>query len=56
MATRQLRLLPPQEQPWKLDEHTKAVGRAGVAHARQALRPHAVRDADDPPQARPSAA
>ena len=40
MATRQLRLLSPQEPTWKLDEHTKAVGRAGLARARQALGRH----------------
>jgi hypothetical protein len=37
MASRQLLLISSPDQPWKLDEHTKAVGRAGVARARQAL-------------------
>jgi hypothetical protein len=39
MATRQLALIPSDDEHWKLDEHTKAVGRAGVARARLALSP-----------------
>lgn len=35
--TRQLRLLDPSTVDWRLDEHTRAVGRAGVARARAAL-------------------
>lgn len=38
MASRQLLLISTDERTWKLDDHTKAVGRAGVAQARQALR------------------
>jgi hypothetical protein len=35
---RQLHLLEPPEPDWHLDETTKAIGRKGVAEARQALR------------------
>jgi hypothetical protein len=35
--TRQLRLLDPSTVDWRLDEHTRAVGRQGVARARAAL-------------------
>jgi len=35
---RQLHLLEPPEPDWHLDEATKAIGRKGVADARQALR------------------
>jgi hypothetical protein len=35
---RQLHLLEPPEPDWYLDETTKAIGRKGVAEARQALR------------------
>ncbi len=35
--TSQLRLLDPSTVDWRLDEHTRAVGRAGVARARAAL-------------------
>jgi len=45
----QMMLLPPSdgretpraredEQPWELDEHTRTVGKQGLAAARQALR------------------
>jgi len=34
---RQLHLLEPPEPDWHLDESTKAIGRKGVAEARQAL-------------------
>jgi hypothetical protein len=34
---RQLVLLEP-ENPWRLDEQTKEIGRRGVAEAREALR------------------
>ncbi|HEX7276189.1 MAG TPA: hypothetical protein VF244_02350 [Acidimicrobiales bacterium] len=34
----QLLLLRPDERPWRLDEHTRAVGRQGVQEARAALR------------------
>ncbi len=34
----QLILVQPDERPWELDEHTREVGRRGVAQARQALR------------------
>jgi hypothetical protein len=37
MATNQLALLPAQDETWKLDERTRAVGRAGLARARLAL-------------------
>ena len=40
MATRQLHLISSNSSPdaiWKLDERTKALGRAGVARARRAL-------------------
>lgn len=42
---RQLLLLEPEPE-WRLDEHTREVGRAGIAEARQALRA-ALRRADD---------
>jgi hypothetical protein len=35
---RQLRLLDPVEDTWRLDEHTREVGLAGVRAAREALR------------------
>jgi hypothetical protein len=34
----QLALLEADEAPWRLDPHTREVGRRGVAEARQALR------------------
>lgn len=43
MATRQLALISSTPRPdeadrsWKLDDHTKEVGRAGIARARLAL-------------------
>jgi hypothetical protein len=37
MAT-QMRLLDPVEDQWRLDEHTREVGLAGVRAAREALR------------------
>lgn len=36
---RQLTLITPSR-PWRLDEHTKEVGRRGVADARAALAAH----------------
>jgi hypothetical protein len=44
MAPRQLALIPSDDQSWKLDERTKAVGRAGVARARLALTPQPAPD------------
>lgn len=35
---RQLALIETPEHDWRLDEHTKAVGRRGVEQAREALR------------------
>lgn len=35
---RQMRLLDPVEDQWKLDERTREVGLAGVRAAREALR------------------
>lgn len=35
---RQLRLLDPVEDQWRIDEETRRVGLAGVAAAREALR------------------
>ncbi len=37
MTETQLRLIDPREVSWRLDEHTKAVGRQGIARARAAL-------------------
>ncbi len=34
----QLILLRPAEQPWRLDDHTREIGRRGVEEARAALR------------------
>ncbi|MGH9129977.1 MAG: hypothetical protein ACRDY2_13715 [Acidimicrobiales bacterium] len=34
----QLTLIDPDETNWGLDEHIKAVGRQGIARAREALR------------------
>lgn len=51
---RQLRLLDALEQEWRLDDQTRAVGLAGVAVARQALRsarPVPVRADDAAPAA-----
>jgi hypothetical protein len=36
--TRQLRLLDPLGEEWRIDEETRRVGLAGVAAAREALR------------------
>ncbi len=35
--TNQLRLIDPAEVSWRLDEHTKALGRHGIARARAVL-------------------
>ena len=35
---RQLKLLEVNEPEWKLDEHTREVGKQGVEQAREALR------------------
>ncbi|MBM3683571.1 MAG: hypothetical protein FJW83_03370 [Actinobacteria bacterium] len=55
--TRQLRLLDPTTVDWRLDDHTRAVGRAGVARARAALAAaraaRHVTDAADTPLATP---
>lgn len=53
--TTQLRLLDPREVDWRLDETTKAVGRRGLARARQTLR-DARRSAERPADDRQSAA
>ena len=37
-AGTQMALLEPEEAPWRLDPHTREIGRRGVAEARQALR------------------
>lgn len=37
MAARQLRLLQPDDEPWRLDAKTKAAARRGIADARAAL-------------------
>jgi hypothetical protein len=34
----QLILLRPAERPWRLDDHTREIGRRGVEEARAALR------------------
>jgi hypothetical protein len=43
----QLGLLPPSpdEAPWELDEHTRQIGKQGLAAARQALQQAAARRA-----------
>lgn len=42
----QMVLLPKDDSPsWELDEHTRQIGRQGVAAARQALQRAAVRRA-----------
>jgi hypothetical protein len=55
---RQLKLLNPDDDSWRLDDETREVGRKGVAAARQALqasRRHDVAEAGDE-DARPTAA
>ncbi len=47
----QLLLLRPDERPWRLDDHTRHVGREGVEQARAALRQVAAAKA---PATRPS--
>jgi hypothetical protein len=45
--TTQLTLLPKASAPWQLDDTTRAIGRQGLAEARQALaaaRAHASAD------------
>jgi hypothetical protein len=37
MATQLALLLSPDEDDWRLDEHTREVGRRGLAEARRAL-------------------
>jgi len=51
--TRQLVLLDPAAVDWRLDEHTRQLGRQGVAEARRALAEAARRAA---PWAQPTAA
>lgn len=48
----QLRLLQPDEPPWRLDEHTRQVGRQGLRQARAALH-RTVADPAEPAAARP---
>ena len=59
-ANAQLRLID-NHRPWRLDERTRAIGRKGVAQAREALRqgrrsrgqpPDADHDASPPPPRR----
>lgn len=42
---RQLILIEERQPDWRLDEHTREVGRAGVARARAALREALARSA-----------
>jgi hypothetical protein len=37
MTTTQLRLINDQPEDWRLDDHTKEIGRKGLADARAAL-------------------
>lgn len=47
--SKQLTLIDDGERDWKLDAHTREVGRRGVAAARAALRASQRRRADDEP-------
>jgi hypothetical protein len=49
---RQLHLLPPTSQTWRLDAATREVGRKGLAQARAALR-NARTAPERPPQPAP---
>jgi hypothetical protein len=44
---RQLKLMEVSEPEWKLDEHTREVGKQGVEQAREALR-RALQEAHHP--------
>jgi len=48
----QLRLIDPAEVSWRLDEHTKRIGRQGLARARAALAAARVPTLIDQPAAR----
>jgi hypothetical protein len=48
---RQLKLIDPKTVDWRLDEHTKEVGRQGIAAARRALEEAARRAAVPQPKA-----
>lgn len=50
----QLKLIDPTETDWRLDDHTREVGRRGLARARAALRrtrPVQLAAQDDQPSA-----
>ena len=51
---RQLILIDDRQPDWRLDEHTREVGRAGVAQARAALR-EALAKAEHPAATRHAA-
>jgi hypothetical protein len=53
---RQLVLLEDTSAVWRLDEHTREVGRQGIAKAREALRRAENADAEAPADAHPTAA
>lgn len=53
---RQLRLLDSVEDTWRLDEHTRQVGLAGVRAAREALRQSRPTAVDEPRAEHPDAA
>jgi hypothetical protein len=53
---RQLRLLESHEDPWRLDEETREIGRRGVAKAREALRRVEAADPRDAEVEHPPAA
>jgi hypothetical protein len=52
---RQLRLLDPVEDQWRLDEKTREVGLAGVRAAREALRQSRPAPVEHPDAASPAA-
>jgi len=52
---RQLRLLDPVEDQWRLDEETRRVGLAGVRAAREALRQVRPAPVEHPDAASPAA-
>lgn len=45
--TNQLSLVDERERPWRLDEHTKERGKAGVAEARAIVRAALARQAQE---------
>jgi hypothetical protein len=52
---RQLILIEERQPDWRLDEHTREVGRAGVAQARAALRQALARPSGEPAPTRHAA-